>query len=109
MKVLVYNELNSKAIPGFAKLQSYLEDDDFKSAEVKKIGDNLYRAKLNQRDRLLFSIYRHQEQNYALILEFIKNHAYQDSRFCIKSAVSMKTKYRSSTNLMSPVKNHWCI
>jgi hypothetical protein len=81
MKVLVYNELNPKTIPGFAKLQSYLEDDDFKSAEVKKVGDNLYRARLNQRDRLLFSIYRHQEQNYALLLEFIKNHAYQDSRF----------------------------
>ena len=81
MKVLVYNELNPKTIPGFAKLQKYLEDDDFKSAEVKKVGDNLYRARLNQRDRLLFSIYRHQEQSYALMLEFIKNHAYQDSRF----------------------------
>ena len=81
MKVLVYNELNPKTIPGFAKLKSYLEADDFKSAEVKKVGDNLYRARLNQRDRLLFSIYRHQEQHYALLLEFIKNHAYQDSRF----------------------------
>jgi len=81
MKVLVYNELNPKTIPGFAKLKSYLEDDDFKSADVKKVGDNLYRARLNQRDRLLFSIYCHQEQNYALLLEFIKNHAYQDSRF----------------------------
>ncbi len=81
MKVLLYNELNPKTIPGFAKLQKFLEDDNFKSAEVKKFGDNLYRAKLNQRDRLLFSIYRYQEENYALILEFIKNHAYQDSRF----------------------------
>lgn len=81
MKTLVYNELDPKSIPGFAKLQKYLQDDDFKSAEVKKVGENLYRARLNQRDRLLFSIYRHQEQNYALILEFIKNHAYQDSRF----------------------------
>lgn len=81
MKVLTYNELNPKTIPGFAKLKKYLEDDDFKSADVKKVGDNLYRARLNQRDRLLFSIYRHQEQNYALMLEFIKNHAYQDSRF----------------------------
>ena len=81
MKVLVYNELNPKTIPGFAKLKKYLEDDDFKSAEVKKVGDNLYRARLNQRDRLLFSIYHHQEQSYALLLEFIKNHAYQDSRF----------------------------
>ncbi len=81
MKILLYNELNPKTIPGFAKLQKCLLDDDFKSAEVKKVGDNLYRAKLNQRDRLLFSIYRYQQQNYALILEFIKNHAYQDSRF----------------------------
>ena len=81
MKVLVYNELDPKAIPGFEKLQKYLEADDFKSAEVKKVGDNLYRAKLNQRDRLLFSIYRHQETSYALMLEFIKSHAYEDSRF----------------------------
>ncbi|SDY61808.1 UvrD-helicase domain-containing protein [Nitrosomonas sp. Nm58] len=81
MKILVYNELNPKTIPGFAKLQQYLEDDNFKSADVKKVGNNLYRAKLNQRDRLLFSVYRYQEENYALILEFIKNHAYQDSRF----------------------------
>ena len=76
MKVLIYNELNPKSIPGFTKLQKYLEDDDFKSADVKKVGDNLYRARLNQRDRLLFSIYRHQGQSYALMLEFIKNHVY---------------------------------
>ncbi|SDW91645.1 UvrD-helicase domain-containing protein [Nitrosomonas communis] len=81
MKVLLYNELNPNTIPGFSKLQKYLEEDNFKSAEVKKIGENLYRAKLNQRDRLLFSVYRYQEENYALILEFIKSHAYQDSRF----------------------------
>ena len=81
MKVLIYNELNPKMIPGFDKLKSYLEKDDFKSAEIKKVGDNLYRARLNQRDRLLFSIYRHQDQSYILLLEFIKNHAYQDSRF----------------------------
>ncbi|MDO9425005.1 MAG: ankyrin repeat domain-containing protein [Methylobacter sp.] len=81
MKILLYNELNPKTIPGFAKLQKYLQDDDFKSADVKKVGDNLYRARLNQRDRLLFSVYQHQQQSYALILEFIKNHAYEDSRF----------------------------
>lgn len=81
MKVLLYNELNLGVIPGFAKLRKYLEADDFKSAEIKKVGDNLYRAKLNQRDRLLFSIYRYQDESCALILEFIKNHAYQDSRF----------------------------
>lgn len=81
MQILIYNELGTKAIPGFAKLKKYLETDDFISAEVKKVGDNLYRAKLNQRDRLLFSIYQHRGQCYALILEFIKNHAYESSRF----------------------------
>ncbi|WP_292564649.1 hypothetical protein [Methylomonas sp.] len=39
--------LDPKTNPGFAKLQTYLENDDFKSAQVKKVGDNLYRARLN--------------------------------------------------------------
>ncbi|WP_374088616.1 UvrD-helicase domain-containing protein [Methylomicrobium lacus] len=86
MRILLYNELNPKQIPGFAKLVKYLEADDFKSADVKKVGDNLYRARLNQSDRLLFAVYRHQRQAYALILEFIKNHAYQDSRFLRRAA-----------------------
>ena len=85
MQVLLYNELNPKIIPNFAKMQTYLENDDFKSAEVKKVGDNLYRARLNRNDRLLFSIHHHQGQAYALILELIKNHAYEDSRFLQKN------------------------
>ncbi len=92
MKVLVYNELDPKTIPGFAKLQKYLEADDFKSAEVKKVGDNLYRAKLNQRDRLLFSIYRHQGTSYALMLEFIKSHAYEGSRFLRQASPIVEDK-----------------
>lgn len=91
MKILLYNELNPKTIPGFAKLQKYLQDDDFKSADVKKVGDNLYRARLNQRDRLLFSIYQHQQQSYALIL---KTMLMKIRVFCVRSAVSMKTKSR---------------
>ncbi len=92
MKILLYNELNSKTIPGFAKLQKYLQDDDFKSAEVKKVGDNLY-----QRDRLLFSIYRYRQQNYALILEFIKNHAYNNGLICRASCP--KTKSIKTTSI----------
>lgn len=86
MQILIYNELNPKQIPGFAKMVKYLEADDFKSADVKKIGDNLYRARLNQSDRLLFSVYRHQGNAYALILEYIKQHAYEDSRFLRRAA-----------------------
>ena len=81
MQVLLYNELNSKTITGLSKLIGYLEKDDFQSADVKKVGDNLYRSRLNRNDRILFSIYRHQGQSYALILEYIKNHAYEKSRF----------------------------
>ncbi len=81
MKVLVYNELRPERIPGFDKFLKYIEQDDFKSADVKKVGDNLYRARLSIKDRIVFSVYRHQEQRYALVLEIIKNHAYQDSRF----------------------------
>jgi len=81
MNILLYNELNPNIIPNFAKLTSYIEADDFKSADVKKVGDNLYRARLNITDRLLFSIYKHDGKSYALILEFIKNHDYANSRF----------------------------
>ncbi len=81
MQVLLYNELNAKAITGLNKLIGFLEGDDFRSADVKKVDDNLYRARLNRNDRILFSIYRHQGQSYALLLEYIKNHAYEKSRF----------------------------
>jgi hypothetical protein len=81
MQILYYNELDTKAIPGLAKLTGYLEKNDFHSADVKKVGDNLYRCRLNRNDRLLFSIYRYQGQAYALMLEHIKSHAYEKSRF----------------------------
>ncbi|SHE22464.1 ankyrin repeat domain-containing protein [methanotrophic endosymbiont of Bathymodiolus puteoserpentis (Logatchev)] len=81
MQVLLYNELNLKSIPALSKLIKFLENDDFHSADVKKVGDNLYRAKLNRSDRILFSIYQHLGKPYALILEYIKNHEYEKSRF----------------------------
>lgn len=86
MQVLLYNELNPKVIPGLAKLIKFLENDDFHSADVKKVGDNLYRAKLNRNDRIILSIYQHLGKPYALILEYIKNHAYEKSRFLNQNA-----------------------
>jgi hypothetical protein len=86
MQVLLYNELNPSKIKGFNKWKKLIEADDFKSADVKKVADNLYRARLNRNDRLLFSIYRYQEQAYALVLEYIKNHNYNASRFLQQGA-----------------------
>jgi len=92
MKVLLYNELDPKKIPNFRKMQAFLEADDFRSAEVKKVGDNLYRARLDMRNRLLFSIHHYAGERYALVLEFIANHAYERSRFLAGNAVPDEDK-----------------
>jgi len=81
MEILLYNELKTQKIPGYQKLIKLLRQDDFKSAEVKKVADNLYRAKLDKSNRLLFAIYQYDNQRYALILEWIQHHAYEKSRF----------------------------
>jgi hypothetical protein len=81
MKTLIYNELHPARIPNFKKVVGFLERDDFRSAEVKKIGDNLYRAKLDKSNRLLFALHQHNGERYALILEWIEWHAYDKSRF----------------------------
>jgi hypothetical protein len=81
MKILTYRGLETAAIPGYDKLAARLADDDFRSADVKKVGENLYRARLDRSNRLLFSLYRHQGERCALILEYIPQHAYEKSRF----------------------------
>lgn len=81
MKTLIYNELNPRKIPNFTKVRDALERGDFQSAEVKKIGDNLYRARLDRSNRLLFSFYCYQAETYCLLLEWIEHHAYNKSRF----------------------------
>ncbi len=81
MKILVYRGLDTAAIPGFDKLAAYLRANDFRSAEVKKVGENLYRARLDRSNRLLFSLYRHGDERCALVLEYIHQHAYEHSRF----------------------------
>ncbi len=86
MKLLVYRGLDTAAIPGYRKLSGYLAAGDFRSAEVKKVADNLYRARLDRTERLLFSLYRHDGESYALILEHIHAHAYEKSRFLARGA-----------------------
>ena len=81
MQIRLYHDLRPDAIPGFAKFRAMIETDNFRTADVRKIDDNLYRARLNQRDRLLFSLYRQDGVVYCLLLEFLPNHAYGKSRF----------------------------
>jgi len=81
MRILTYRGLDSAAIPGLDKLTARLAADDFRSADVKKVGDNLYRARLDRSNRLLFALYRHNGERCALLLEYISQHAYEKSRF----------------------------
>ncbi len=81
MKILLYNRLNPHQITGFAKFRAAIEADNLIGADVRKVGDNLFRAKLNRKDRLLFSLYRYNDECYCLVLEFLANHAYEKSRF----------------------------
>ena len=87
MKILTYRGLDTSGISGFDKLAAYLAAGDFRSAEVKKVGDNLYRARLDRNNRLLFSLYRHGDERCVLALEYIHRHAYEKSRFLARGVV----------------------
>ncbi len=99
MEVLLYNELETKSIAGFNKWRKFIAADNFQSADIKKVGENLYRARLNRDDRLLFSFYRYREQTYALVLEYIKRHNYSGSRFLQRGVTIDEDKIPLITSL----------
>ena len=82
-QLLYFNELDSKAVEKkYNAVLTQLAKGDFKSAEVKKMANTgYYRARLDIKDRLLFSIARFNGSVFVLILELIQNHDYASSRF----------------------------
>lgn len=83
MNILEYADLDtSKVRRQYEKILEHLRKDDFHSAEVKKLPDHdLYRAKLDDSNRLIFKIVSCKGSRYALILEVVLNHAYDKSKF----------------------------
>lgn len=86
MLILEYTDLNTaKCKAQYKKVVDAIARDDFRAADVKKLVNvthgKFYRAKLDQANRLLFSIVHHGGTAYALMLEVIENHAYDKSRF----------------------------
>ena len=71
MKILTYNQLNTDEIPHYSKVKGFLENDDFYSAQVKKIDNNRFCARLDKSNRLLFALYRCEKESYILVLEWI--------------------------------------
>jgi len=83
LPILFYNQLDSKGVQkSFDKVLQQLSKGDFKSADVRKMTNaGYYRARLNIKDRLLFSIVSYNQKKYLLLLEVIQNHDYAKSRF----------------------------
>ena len=83
MRVLLYKDLNTRRVKAaFAKVRAFLEADDFRSADVKKLSPTPYwRAKLDYSNRLLLQFARYGSETVCLVLEVIENHAYDKSRF----------------------------
>lgn len=86
MKILEYIGLDVSRVKGaYRKVTEAIGRDDFRAAQVKKLSSlthgKFYRARLDDADRLLFSLVRHNGQTCALMLEVIDNHDYRNSRF----------------------------
>jgi hypothetical protein len=86
MRILEYTGLDiSRHKAHYQKVMEAIARDDFRQAEVKKLVNvthgKFYRAKLDYANRLLFTLVRHGDAVYALMLEVIENHAYDKSRF----------------------------
>jgi hypothetical protein len=81
--ILYHNELDIKSVEkAFGKTIQQLQTGDFKSADVRKMMDTgYYRARLDIRDRLLFSMVQIRGRKLLLLLEIIKDHNYAGSRF----------------------------
>ena len=83
LPILYYNQLDSKSVQkNFDKVLEQLSRGDFKSADVRKMtGSGYYRARLNIKDRLLFTLASCNEKKYLVLLEIIEHHDYTKSRF----------------------------
>ena len=92
MKILEYTGLDTSRVKaGYRKVTEAIARDDFRAAQVKKLANlshgKFYRARLDDADRLLFSLVRHGDEVCALMLEVIVNHDYDRSRFLRGAAI----------------------
>ena len=83
MRVLSYEGLDTAGLEAqVRRVTEALERGDFHAAQMKKLeGSGFYRAELGRKDRLLVQLRKHRGDLVVLLLEVIRNHAYQDSRF----------------------------
>ncbi|MGE0048834.1 MAG: UvrD-helicase domain-containing protein [Acidithiobacillus sp.] len=86
LRILRYVDFDAHGLERVTeKVVAALAQGDFAAAQVKKLRHvslgKIYRARLNDADRLLFSLLRYQEEVVVLLLEVIRQHRYERSRF----------------------------
>ncbi|MCY7306232.1 MAG: hypothetical protein LH632_08800, partial [Rhodoferax sp.] len=92
MRILEYIGLDTtRFAASYRKVSAAISAGDFRAAQVKKLSDlgngKFYRARLDDSNRLLFSLVRHGDAVCALMLEIITNHDYDKSRFLRGAAI----------------------
>ena len=95
LPILTYTDFDPRGLErAYAKVAEALVQGDFRAAQVKKLRHatygKLYRARLNDSDRLLFSLVRHGERTALLMLEVVRQHDYASSRFLRGAEVSLE-------------------
>ena len=101
MRILEYTGLDTSRVSAkYRKVCGFIAQGDFVAADVRKLTgggrEKLYRARLDDSNRLLFSLIRHGDEVCALMLEVILNHAYDKSRF-LRGAVIDEEKIEPVT------------
>ncbi|MFW5916378.1 MAG: hypothetical protein ACOCTM_02775, partial [Bacteroidota bacterium] len=106
MEVLYHKDINYNPVKKqFAKTVDCLQNENFSAAEVKKVHRNgYYRAKLDYRNRLLFTLGHYNNKYYILLLEIIFNHEYHKSRF-LKGADIDESRFETLEG-SDDIKNH---
>jgi len=92
MRILEYIGLDTtRFAASYRKVSAAISAGDFRAAQVKKLSSlgngKFYRARLDDSNRLLFSLVRHGDAVCALMLEIITNHDYDKSRFLRGAAI----------------------
>ena len=86
MKILEFADLDTSRVKAaYQKATAAIAKEDFRGAQVRKLtgttNRKLFRAKLNDADRLIFTLVRRGDEVCALMLEVVHNHDYAHSRF----------------------------
>lgn len=83
MNIMVLRDIDYRHVgKQFEKVVTQLRQSDFRSADVKKLrSTGIYRAKLDEKNRLLFKLGDYGGAPHLLVLEVIRNHDYAKSRF----------------------------